>query len=84
MLAAPLARIFTACLRLGHHPSPCKHSTTVVLRKPQKADYSLAGEYRPIALLNTIGKILERIVATRITEAAETHNLLLNMQMGAR
>ena len=40
--------------------------------------------YRPIALLNTLGKALEKLVATRLSEAAEEHCLLPDTQMGAR
>ena len=83
LLANHLAHLFTACLQIGHHPTPFKHSTTVVVRKPDK-DYSLPEAYRPIALLNTLGKVLERIVAERISSAAEEHHLLPDSQMGAR
>ena len=40
--------------------------------------------YRPIALLNTLGKVLEVIVARRISNLAERYNLLLDKQYGAR
>ena len=58
--------------------------TTVVLRKEGKADYSLPGSYRPIALENTLSKILERIIAERMADTAEEHTLLPQSQMGAR
>ena len=37
-----------------------------------------------IALLSTIGKVLERIVTTRLRDISETHGLLPNSQYGAR
>jgi hypothetical protein len=40
--------------------------------------------YRPIVLLNTLGKVLEKIVACRISALAEEHGLLLTTQIGAR
>jgi hypothetical protein len=83
-LAPTLRRVFTACLRLSYHPRCCKQSITVVLRKEGKPDYSEPGAYRPIALLNTIGKTLEGIVAERMTKAAEDFQLLPPTQMGAR
>ncbi|KAI9034948.1 uncharacterized protein KD926_004996 [Aspergillus affinis] len=61
---AVLTQIFNACLRLGHNPEYFQQSTTVVLHKVTSRDYRLAKSYRPIAFLNTIGKILEA-VATR-------------------
>ena len=79
-----LTGFFTRCLDLGHHPRAFRTATTVALRKPGKADYSDPSAYRPIALLNTLGKALEAIVATRISRLAEKHSLLPDTQYGAR
>lgn len=40
--------------------------------------------YRPITLLNTLGKILEACVTTRIAYILEEHNLLLRGYLGGR
>jgi hypothetical protein len=84
VLAEPLAKLFQDCLQRSYHPKPFRHSRTVVLRKPQKPTYDVAKAYRPIALLNTLGKVLEKIVARRVSALAEEHNLLPTTQMGAR
>jgi hypothetical protein len=84
VLAEPLAKLFQDCLQRSYHPKPFRHSRTVVLRKPQKLTYDVAKAYRPIALLNTLGKVLEKIVARRVSALAEEHNLLPTTQMGAR
>ena len=84
VLALPLATLFQECLQMSHHPSPFRHSNTVVLRKPQKSSYNVPKAYRPIALLNTLGKALEKIVAQRLSKLAEAHKLLPDTQMGAR
>ncbi len=81
---APLIRLFDACYRLGIHPTAFKRATTVMIRKHRRADYSDPTAYRPIALLNTLGKALEAVIAERIRFAAETYKLLPNTQMGAR
>ena len=83
-LKDPLAWLFSACVQAGYHPSTFKASITCVLRKPQKKDYSQPKAYRPIALLNTVGKVLEKILAQRLTSAAEKNRLLPDTQMGAR
>ncbi|KAI0998166.1 hypothetical protein K3495_g10025 [Podosphaera aphanis] len=82
-LSQVLADIFNACISQGYHPSKFKESITVVLRKPQKPRYDTPKAYRPIALLNTTGKLLEKLVANRISRAAESYNLLPEQQMGA-
>ena len=58
----------------------------MVLRKPGKIikEQTEAGAYRPISLLCTVGKIIDSVMAARITRAAEESHLLPDMQMGNR
>lgn len=81
-----LAEIFNACLAIGHFPARHQVGLTVVLQKPNKAPEELrtASGWRPITLLNTVGKLFEKILADRIALAAETHRLLPEGQMGNR
>ncbi|KAI0999050.1 hypothetical protein K3495_g9146 [Podosphaera aphanis] len=83
-LKKDLAELQNACLSLGYHPKGFKESTTLILRKPQKPRYDTPKSYWPIALLNTKGKLLEKIVANRLSKAAEEFKLLPEEQMGAR
>jgi hypothetical protein len=83
-LKAVITRIFTACIALGHHPKQWRSAKIVVLRKPGKPDYSVPGAYRPISLLNTLGKVLEAVMARRLPYVAEKHGLLPNSQFGGR
>lgn len=55
-----------------------------MLKKPGKGDYTSPSAYRPIALLNTLGKVLEAVISNRIKFIAETYNLLPDTQYGAR
>ena len=84
LISPALAAAFQACLTLGYFPRHFKNTTTIVLRKPGKKDYSLPSSYRPIALENTMGKVLEKILAKRLTDTLESHNLLPETQYGAR
>lgn len=85
-LTRVLAVLIEACLRLGWFPDWCQRAKTVVLNKPGKepAAYQTPGGYRPIALLLTIGKVVEAVVARKVTEAAEAYSLLPAEQMGNR
>jgi len=65
-------------------PIRFRESTTLALRKEGKKDYSLPGSYRPIALENTLAKVVEKVLANRLSLAAEEHGLLPWTQMGAR
>ena len=44
----------------------------------------MLGSYCPIALLEYLGKALERIVVTKLTTLAKSYKLLLQYQIGAR
>ena len=48
-----------------------------VLYKEGKTDYLFLGSYRPIALRNTLSKILERVIADYIADTAKEYALLL-------
>jgi hypothetical protein len=50
----------------------------VVLQKPGKTSktYRTPRGYRSIALLPTVGKVIEALVAKRVTKAVEAYNLL--------
>jgi hypothetical protein len=76
-----LTIIFNLCLETGKHP--WNEVTIVILNKPQKPDYSVAKAYRPISLLECIGKVLEKIVANRINTDILNHDILPSTQFGS-
>jgi hypothetical protein len=57
-------------------PQSWRTAKIVILRNPGKPDYTVPKAYRPISLLPTISKILEKIVARRLSFLAETYDLL--------
>ncbi|KAK4071132.1 hypothetical protein Purlil1_13494 [Purpureocillium lilacinum] len=79
-----LTRIFNQSLSLEYCPQHFRNSTTVVIRKPGKDNYTVPKAYRPIALLNTLGKVMDAIIATRLSYIAETYQLLPATHMGGR
>ena len=83
-LVPRLLTIFNTALRNGYHPREWKRVITLALRKPNKGDYTTPKSYRPIALLNTIGKIFELVIARRLSKLTEINSLLPETQMGAR
>jgi hypothetical protein len=65
-IAEDLAQAISNCFAKGLLPNSLKESTTIPLKKEQKEDYSLPENYRPIALENTIAKLLEKILANHL------------------
>ena len=76
--------IFRALFKLSVYHDCWLSSTTLVLRKPGKPNYNVAKAYRPIALLDTIGKLLSTLVAADISHLAEKHSLHPPGQFGSR
>ncbi|KAH9954199.1 hypothetical protein BC827DRAFT_1086850, partial [Russula dissimulans] len=54
-----LIGLLEACLRAGHHPKAWKEAVVCVIPKPNRADYLQAKNFRPISLLECLGKLLE-------------------------
>ena len=84
ILLPSLHKLFNACLQQGYCPVYFKETITVALRKPGKDDYTQPKSYRPITLLNTLGKALEAIVAQRLTYLADAYHLLPSRHTGGR
>ena len=84
LLVDRLWYIYSAILERELCYDPWKQFTTVVLRKPGKPRYDVPKAYRPIALLNTMGKLLTAIVTEQLTYYTEKHSLLPPNHFGGR
>ena len=71
-----LLTLIQASIKLGYFPFAFKTTTTVVLRKLAKPDYTKPNAYRPIALENTLGKIIESIMTEILSYVVEEYQLL--------
>ena len=65
-------------------PTRWRHAKIIPLKKPNKENYTIAKAWRPISLLATLGKVLESVIAERISHAVETYGLLPTSHFGAR
>jgi hypothetical protein len=61
-----------------------KEFNTIVLHKPGKPSYKIPKVYRPIALINTLWKVLTVILTGQLTYFAEKYQLLLSHHFGGR
>ncbi|MBW0544473.1 hypothetical protein O181_084188 [Austropuccinia psidii MF-1] len=66
-LAPYLKEFFNGCLQNGYFPLRWKRALTAIIRKSGKDEYSDPKEYLPIALLNTLGKLFEKIINDRLS-----------------
>ena len=76
--------LFQTSLATGILPTQWRQAKIIPLKKPEKPNYTIAKAWRPISLLATLGKILESVVAERISYVAETFALLPANHFGAR
>ena len=58
--------ITNVCFEVGHWPSYFKSSTTIVIPKPNKLSYNSSKLFRPIVLLNTLGKLIKKVIGNRL------------------
>jgi retron-type reverse transcriptase len=61
-----------------------KEAVVVVIPKPGKTDYSVAKAHRPISLLETMSKLLEKAVAKRFQYDIVKEELIPTNQFGGR
>ena len=79
-IAVPLAHVFNLSLTSGIFPSKLKTSRTVPIHKAGRHD--LCDNYRPISLLSTLSKILEKMVSLQLVNHLDINNLLYKHQYG--
>lgn len=78
-----LLRLYNKIWSSGSVPADFKHSIILPLPKPNKNTHD-PSSYRPISLNSTVEKIMERLVADRLTYYLEKNSLLNNVQTGFR
>jgi Reverse transcriptase (RNA-dependent DNA polymerase) len=83
-LETALADLTQACWDWEYVPKIFRHARTILIKKDRKPSYADPKAWRPIALLNTLGKVVESVTARALQEIAEKYELLPEMQMGAR
>jgi hypothetical protein len=83
-VAEAIANLASACWKHSHYPQQFKEVRTIVLRKPRKPTYTDPGAWRLIALISTIGKVIEALIARRLSTIVEEYHLLPDIQIGGR
>lgn len=78
-----LTLIINSCLHLSYFPLPWKHAKMIPIRKPGKPPQN-PSSYRPISLLSSLSKILERVILRRLNAHLTSNNVIPDQQHGFR
>ena len=78
-----LAKLFTSSIQLGCIPTAWKLATLRMLLKPDEL-LSLTSSYRPISLIISIMKLLERVIEQRLRFHLEHIGFITKHQSGFR
>ena len=81
-ICKPLCHIFNLSLSTGNFPDNMKVARVTPIFK--SGDKEQVSNYRPISVLSTFSKILERIIYKRTYNFLEEHNCLFANQFGFR
>lgn len=76
--------IANACLTIGYHPQLWRHALVVVIPKPDRADYTMAKNYRPISLIECLSKLVEKGMSKCFLYDIDKHRLVPTTQFGTR
>lgn len=83
LLLKHLTHLFNQILLQGHLPKMWKHANIILLLKPNK-DKQSPSSYRPISLLSCLGKLLEKVIKSRLMLEVERRQILPAHQAGFR
>ena len=82
LITEPLTELFNRSLREGIFPEAMKQADTVPLYKSKERN--LRTNYRPVSLLVTLSKLLEKTVHNRVYQFLENTNQMYASQYGFR
>ena len=77
-----IINIADSCINLGHWPNYFKILTTIVIPKPNKSSFDHPKAFFPIVLLNTLGKLIEKVVAERLQFMVACNDFIYPSQLG--
>lgn len=78
-----LTFIICCCFKLSYFPSAWKTAKVIAVKKPGK-NPSEVTSYRPISLLSSLSKILEKIIVSCLNQHINNNNILPEEQHGFR
>ena len=80
---AAMLDIFNLSWKTGHVPQIWREANMIPIHKKGKDKFKTSS-YRPISLTSCVGKVMERMINTRLMWHLETNNLIAKEQAGFR
>ena len=77
-----IINIANMCFEVGYQPFHFKSSTIIVIPKPNKPFYNSPKSFRPIVLLNTLGKLIEKVIGDRLQFYILSNSFIYQSQLG--
>ena len=77
-----LCRLFNMSYKKGIFPSSWKHARVQPI--PKKGKKTQPNNYRPVALLSVISKVMEKAINQHLLKYLEAHNIINDRQYGFR
>ena len=71
-----IVNIANACINLGHWLLNFKVSLSIIIPKPNKVAYDSPKSFCPIVLLNTMRKLIEKVISKQIQYHLITNNFI--------
>ncbi|KAL4119434.1 hypothetical protein QTP88_012243 [Uroleucon formosanum] len=81
---AILLDLFNKCLVMGIFPARWKVARLVLLYKGNNKPRAEPSSYRPLSLLDGVGKLFERLILCRLNAHLDANDSLSNLQFGFR
>ena len=77
-----IINIANAYFNLEHWLNYFKYLSIIIISKPSKTLYDQAKLFRPIVLLNTLGKLIEKVITERLQFTVINNNFIHLSQLG--
>lgn len=77
-----MTAMYNSCLKTSTFPKQWKRARIIPIIKPGKEGNTEVTKYRPISLLNTGGKVLEKLLIDRIMHHVNSHQYMNENQYG--
>jgi len=77
-----IINIADSCINLGYWPKYFKYLSTIIIPKPNKTMYDQLKVFQPIILLNTLEKLIKKVITERLQFTVASNDFIHPSQLG--